>query len=121
MNRWVLMAAINVFLLIAGCFLPPVAIILMCMPVLTPVLESNNFDLIWFAIIMTVNLEIGLITPPVGLNLFVLRGVAPEIPIGVILRGSLPFVVIMLLFMVLMSIFPEIVTWLPDKVMGPGR
>lgn len=121
MNRWVLMAAINVFLLIAGCFLPPVAIILMCMPVLTPVLEANNFDLIWFAIIMTINLEIGLITPPVGLNLFVLRGVAPEIPIGVILRGSLPFVIIMLLFMVLMSAFPEIATWLPDKVMGPGR
>ncbi|MBN9261247.1 MAG: TRAP transporter large permease [Hyphomicrobium sp.] len=121
MNRWVLMAAINVFLLVAGCFLPPVAIILMCMPVLTPVLEANNFDLIWFAIIMTVNLEIGLITPPVGLNLFVLRGVAPDIPIGVILRGSMPFVIIMLLFMVLMSVFPEIVTWLPDKVMGPGR
>jgi tripartite ATP-independent transporter DctM subunit len=121
MNRWVLLAAINVFLLIAGCFLPPVAIILMCMPVLTPVLEANNFDLIWFAIIMTVNLEIGLITPPVGLNLFVLRGVAPEIPIGVILRGSMPFVIIMILFIVLMAIFPEIVTWLPDKVMGPGR
>ncbi len=121
LNRWVLMAAINVFLLIAGCFLPPVAIILMCMPVLTPVLEANNFDLIWFAIIMTVNLEIGLITPPVGLNLFVLRGVAPDIPIGVILRGSMPFVVIMALFIVLMSIFPEIATWLPDKVMGPGR
>ena len=121
MNRWVLMAVINVFLLIAGCFLPPVAIILMCMPILTPVLEANNFDLIWFAIIMTINLEIGLITPPVGLNLFVLRGVAPEIPIGVILRGSLPFVIIMLVFMVLMSVFPEIATWLPDKVMGKGR
>lgn len=121
MDRWVLMIAISVFLLIAGCFLPPVAIILMCMPVLTPVLEANNFDLIWFAIIMTVNLEIGLITPPVGLNLFVLRGVAPDIPIGAILRGSMPFVGIMILFMVLMSVFPEIVTWLPDKVMGPGR
>lgn len=121
MNRWVLMAAINVFLLIAGCFLPPVAIILMCMPILTPVLEANNFDLIWFAIVMTINLEIGLITPPVGLNLFVLRGVAPDIPIGVILRGSLPFVIIMLLFIVLMSVFPEIATLLPDKVMGPGQ
>ncbi len=121
MNRWLLMVAINIFLLIAGCFLPPVAIILMCMPILTPVLEANNFDLIWFAIIMTINLEIGLITPPVGLNLFVLRGVAPDIPIGVILRGSLPFVIIMLLFMVLLSVVPEIVTWLPDKVMGPGR
>jgi len=121
LDRWVMMAFINVFLLVAGCFLPPVAIILMCMPILTPVLEANNFDLIWFAIIMTINLEIGLITPPVGLNLFVLRGVAPDIPIGVILRGSVPFVIIMMLFMVLMSVFPEIATWLPDTVMGKGR
>lgn len=121
MNRWALLAAINVFLLIAGCFLPPVAIILMCMPVLMPVLEANDFDLIWFAVIMTINLEIGLITPPVGLNLFVLRGVAPEIPIGTILKGSLPFVLLMLGFMVVLSIFPELATWLPDTVMGKGR
>ena len=121
LNRWVLMAAINVFLLIAGCFLPPVAIILMCMPILMPVLEANNFDLIWFAVIMTINLEIGLITPPVGLNLFVLRGVAPDVPIGTILRGSIPFVLIMMMFMVVLSIFPELALWLPDTVMGKGR
>ncbi len=121
MNRWVLMLSINVFLLIAGCFLPPVAIILMCMPILVPVLEANQFDLIWFAVIMTINLEVGLITPPVGLNLFVLRGVAPDIPIGTILKGSLPFVIIMLLFMVVLCLVPELATWLPDKVMGKGR
>jgi tripartite ATP-independent transporter DctM subunit len=121
MNRWLLMFAINVFLLIAGCFLPPVAIILMCMPVLTPVLEANGFDLIWFAVMLTINLEVGLITPPVGLNLFVLRGVAPDIPIGTILKGSMPFVAIMLLFMVVLSAFPELATWLPDLVMGKGR
>ena len=118
LNRWVLLSAIFVFLLIAGCFLPPVAIILMIMPVLTPVLEANDFDLIWFAVLLTINMEIGLITPPVGLNLFVLKGVVPHVSIKDILMGSMPFVVIMIVFSVIMAIFPEIATWLPSKAMG---
>ena len=77
LNKWALMISINAFLLLAGCFLPPVAIILMVMPILTPVLEAQGFDLIWFAVILTINMEIGLITPPVGLNLYVLKGVRP--------------------------------------------
>ena len=120
LNRWVLMFFINLFMLILGCFLPPVAIILMLMPILTPVLEANNFDLIWFAVLLTINMEVGLITPPVGLNLYVLRGVAPQVSLPTILRGSMPFVFLMLAFMVLMSFFPGIATWLPDKLMGPG-
>ncbi len=121
LNRWVLLFAINLFLLLMGCFLPPVAIILMLMPILTPVLEANNFDLIWFAVLLTINLEVGLITPPVGLNLYVLRGVAPEIPLGTVLRGSIPYVIIMMGFMVLLCFVPGIATWLPDKLMGPGH
>jgi C4-dicarboxylate transporter, DctM subunit len=118
LNRWVLLAAISVFLLIAGCFLPPVAIILMIMPLLQPVLEANNFDLIWFAVILTINMEIGLITPPVGLNLFVLKGVVPGVSIKDILYGSIPFVLIMMIFTVVLAIFPELVLWLPNKAMG---
>ena len=118
LNRWVLLFAINVFLLIAGCFLPPVAIILMVMPILSPVLEANNFDLIWFAVILTINMEVGLITPPVGLNLYVLKGVAPQVPLATVLKGSLPFVLIMFGTMVLLSIFPELALWLPNQTMG---
>jgi len=118
LNRWVLMLAINVFLLVAGCFLPPVAIILMVMPILTPVLEAANFDLIWFAVILTINMEVGLITPPVGLNLYVLKGVAPDVPLPTVLKGSLPFVLLMFLAMLLISVFPEIVLWLPSRMMG---
>lgn len=118
LNRWVLLGAISVFLLIAGCFLPPVAIILMIMPVLTPVLEANNFDLIWFAVVLTINMEIGLITPPVGLNLFVLKGVVPQVSIKDILYGSMPFVVIMILFTVILAIFPQLALWLPNQAMG---
>ncbi|MDH4114680.1 MAG: TRAP transporter large permease [Burkholderiaceae bacterium] len=118
MNRWVLLFAINVFLLVAGCFLPPVAIILMVMPILTPVLEAADFDLIWFAVILTINMEVGLITPPVGLNLYVLKGVAPDVPLPTVLKGSLPFVLLMFLAMVLISLFPEIALWLPGKMMN---
>jgi C4-dicarboxylate transporter, DctM subunit len=118
LDRWVLMLAINVFLLVAGCFLPPVAIILMVMPILTPVLEAANFDLIWFAVILTINMEVGLITPPVGLNLYVLKGVAPEVPLPTVLKGSLPFVLLMFLAMVLISVFPAIALWLPSRMMG---
>lgn len=121
LNRWVLLLAINLFLLLAGCFLPPVAIILMVMPILTPVLEANQFDLIWFAVILTINMEVGLITPPVGLNLYVLKGVAPEVSLPTVLLGSLPFVLLMLLAMVLIAVFPGIALWLPDTLMGSGR
>jgi len=118
MNRWTLLFAINVFLLVAGCFLPPVAIILMVMPILTPVLEAANFDLIWFAVILTINMEVGLITPPVGLNLYVLKGVAPDVPLPTVLKGSAPFVLLMFLAMVLISVFPGIALWLPSRMMG---
>ena len=118
LNRWVLLVAINVFLLVAGCFLPPVAIIVMVMPILTPVLEAAGFDMIWFAVILTINLEVGLITPPVGLNLYVLKGVAPEVPLPTVLKGSLPFVLLMFLAMVLISFVPELAVWLPSKMMN---
>ena len=118
MNRWVLLAVIQALLLVAGCFLPPVAIILMLMPILQPVLEANGFDMIWFAVLLTINLEVGLITPPVGLNLYVLRGVVPDTPLLTILRGSFPFVLIMLAFMVVLCFVPGLATWLPDLAMG---
>jgi TRAP-type C4-dicarboxylate transport system permease large subunit len=92
----------------------------MIMPILTPVLEAAQFDLIWFAVVLTINLEIGLITPPVGLNLYVLRGVAPQIPLPVVLKGSMPFVFIMLFAIVLLALFPDIALWLPNQMMGFG-
>jgi C4-dicarboxylate transporter DctM subunit len=118
LSTWVLLLAINGFLLLAGCFLPPVAIIVMVMPILTPVLEAANFDLIWFAVILTINMEVGLITPPVGLNLYVLKGVAPDVPLTTVLKGSFPFVLLMFGTIALLTIFPEIALWLPNRMMG---
>jgi len=120
-NRWVLMLMINLFLLVAGCFLPPVAIILMTAPILYPIVTHSGFDPYWFAVIFTINMEIGLITPPVGLNLFVINGIAPDVRLPVILRGALPFVLLMAAGIVLLCFFPGIVTWLPDLLMGPVK
>jgi len=118
-NRWVLMLIINIFLLVAGFFLPPVAVILMTAPVLLPILQAASFDPYWFAVILTINLEIGLITPPVGLNLFVINSIAPEISLKTILVGSLPYMLCMVLAIVLLCFFPWIATALPDALMGP--
>jgi len=119
-NRWLLMALINAFLLVAGMFLPPVAIILMTAPILLPIVTQAGFDPYWFAVVLTINMEIGLITPPVGLNLFVINGITPDIKLPAILRGALPFVLLMVFGIVLLCVFPGIVTWLPDLLMGPA-
>jgi tripartite ATP-independent transporter DctM subunit len=118
-NRWVVLLWINVFLLIAGCFLPPVAVILMTAPTLLPIVESLGFNAIWFGIVLTINMEIGLITPPVGLNLYVINGIAPDVRLPTILWGALPFVLCMVLGIVLLCLFPQIALWLPEALMGP--
>ncbi|WP_302139461.1 TRAP transporter large permease [Halomonas alkalicola] len=117
-NRWVLMGIINVFLLVAGFFLPPVAVIVMTAPILLPIILAADFDPYWFAVILTINLEIGLITPPVGLNLFIIKGIAPDISLRNILMGSLPYALCMVLGIVLLCFFPGIALWLPNLIMG---
>ncbi len=117
-NPWVLMLAVNIFLIIAGFFLPPVAVILMAAPILLPIITTAGFDPIWFAVVLTINMEIGLISPPVGLNLYVINGIAPDISLKTILKGSLPFVACMIIAIILLCVFPNIATWLPEAVMG---
>ncbi|HUF56830.1 MAG TPA: TRAP transporter large permease [Thermohalobaculum sp.] len=117
-SRWVMMGYINLFLLVAGFFLPPVAVILMTAPTLLPIITSLGFDPIWFAIILTINMEIGLITPPVGLNLYVINSIAPDVRLPTILKGTIPFFLLMVLAIVLLSIFPGLALWLPNAMMG---
>ena len=116
-NRWLILLAINVLLLVAGCFLPPAAIILMTTPILMPILRAAQFDPVWFGVILTINMELGLITPPVGLNLFVINGITPDVKLGTILKGAFPFMLCMVLAIVILCVFPELATWLPQKVM----
>ncbi|MBD3610751.1 MAG: TRAP transporter large permease [Gammaproteobacteria bacterium] len=120
-NKWVLLAFINLLLLVAGLFLPPVAVILMTTPTLLPIVEAAGFDPIWFGVMLTINMEIGLITPPVGLNLYVINSIAPNVKLQTVLRGALPFMMMMIIGIVLLAIFPGIATWLPDYLMGPQK
>jgi C4-dicarboxylate transporter, DctM subunit len=120
-NPWLLLFYVNLFLLVCGFFLPPVAVIVMVAPILLPVILAAGFDPYWFAVVLTINMEIGLISPPVGLNLYVINSIAPEIKLQTILKGSLPYVGCMVVAILLLCFFPGIATWLPDMVMGPGR
>ena len=118
LGKWGIIVVINILLLILGCFIPPAAVILMVAPLLLPIIQGLGFDPIWFAVIMTVNLEIGLVTPPVGLNLYVVKNIAPDVPMSQVLLGVTPFVIIDLLVIVLLCIWPELAIWLPNKMIG---
>jgi C4-dicarboxylate transporter DctM subunit len=121
MNRWALMAMINVFLLVCGFFIPPAAIILMTAPILYPIIKAAGFDPVWFGVILTINMEIGLIHPPVGLNIYIVSAIAPDVPVTRIMWGTIPYVLCMMLAIVILCVFPEIATWLPDHMMGGAK
>ena len=120
-NRWVLMFMINLFLLVCGFFIPPAAIILMTSPILLPIITAAGFDPVWFGVILTINMEIGLIHPPVGLNIYIVNAIAPDVPVTKVMWGTLPYVICMMLAIVILCIFPEIATWLPNHLMGGGK
>lgn len=110
---------IMVLYVILGCFLDPASILVLTIPVLYPIIEKLGFNPIWFGILATINMEMGNITPPVGLNLFVIKSIAPpEVKMSEIVRGSLPFVGILAVGLVLVMIFPQIALWLPESMLG---
>src|SRR4249919_3596108 len=113
LSRWVLLTAILLFVMVLGFFLPPVSIIVMTAPIILPPLKAAGFDLIWFGVIMTIVMEMGLIHPPVGLNIFVINNIAPDIPVSDIVWGVMPFIVLMALGIVILCLFPGIALWLP--------
>lgn len=117
LSKWVLLGAVVVFVIVLGFFLPPVSIILMTAPIILPPLRAAGFDLIWFGVIMTIVMEMGLIHPPVGLNIFVIKSIAPDIRLSDIIWGTLPFLFLMFLGILLLSVFPEIAMWLPEIAM----
>lgn len=118
LSRWLLLAMVLLMVVVLGFFLPPVSIILMTAPLILPPLRAAGFDLIWFGVLMTIVMEMGLIHPPVGLNIFVIRNVAPDIPLRQIVLGVLPFVGLMALAVLILCLLPSIATALPDAVLG---
>jgi tripartite ATP-independent transporter DctM subunit len=120
-NKWVLMFLINIFLLVCGFFIPPAAIILMTSPILLPIITAAGFDPVWFGVILTINMEIGLIHPPVGLNIYIVSSIAPDVPVTKVMLGTIPYVLCMMLAILLLCVFPDIATWLPDHLMGVAK
>lgn len=106
--------AMNLLMLILGMMLETVSIILLTMPLVTPILVALNIDPIWYAIILTVNMTMALITPPVGMNLYVINGLREDISMSDIIQGVWPFIILMTFMLILAMAFPQMSLWLPS-------
>jgi len=118
LSKWTLFLAVSTLVVILGFFLPPVSIILMTAPIILPPLRAQGFDLIWFGVVMSVIMEMGLIHPPVGLNIFVINNIAPDIPLKDVVWGTIPFVFLIMFAVLLLCIFPQLVLGMPDYFFG---
>jgi len=106
--------SLNILMLLLGCILETVSIVLLTMPLVAPIMHVLGIDPIWYAIVLTVNMEIALITPPVGMNLYVLSALDKDIRMVDTIKGISPFIVILLAFLLLTILFPAMSTWLPS-------
>jgi tripartite ATP-independent transporter DctM subunit len=114
-SPYLILIALTIIYLFLGCILDSAGIIILTVPIVYPLIKTLGFNPIWFGVYFTVLIEIGLITPPVGLNVYVLAGVS-DIPMGTIFRGILPFFFIFALFLFLLIMFPNMALWLPGMM-----
>ncbi len=112
----IILLAIMVLLIGLGMFVDAVSLIVVTTPILLPLITGLGYDPLWFGIILVMNLEIAVVTPPVGLNLYTLKGVCPFLSIEEIIRSSIPFVLIQFIVLVLFTLFPSVSLWLPDTL-----
>ncbi|UCE35813.1 MAG: TRAP transporter large permease subunit [Deltaproteobacteria bacterium] len=112
----VVMGMIIMVYLIGGCFMDALGLILLTVPIIFPVAVSLGFDPIWFGIIITRVSEIGVITPPVGINVYVMKGVATDVPLSTIFRGILPFLAADVVSVGLLLFIPQIALFLPSII-----
>jgi TRAP-type C4-dicarboxylate transport system permease large subunit len=114
LGPWVVLAIVIVFYLVLGMFLEPVSMTFITLPTIFPLMQAAGFDLVWFGIVYTITMEIAVLTPPVGLNLYVIQGISRgTIAIGEVITGCLPFIASMCVLIALLIAVPEIATWLP--------
>ncbi len=116
LNRYTIFGLIVLMIYVLGCFIDGMSILLILTPVVAPVMSALGFDLVWFGIIFVIGIEVSLLTPPVGMNLFVLKGIAPDARMEDIILGALPYVLILTLGIVIFSVWPELALWLPNAV-----
>ena len=114
MNRYLVLTAILIVYLMLGCIMDPGSMIILTIPIVFPLIQSLGFNPIWFGVIIVMVAEIGTITPPVGLNVFVVKAVAPEVPITKIFRGILPFWTVDMVRLLILVSIPQISLFLPN-------
>jgi len=108
-----IMGLIVFIYLIGGCFMDAMALVVLTVPVIYPVVVRLGFDPIWFGVIIVLVSEMGVITPPVGVNVYVIKGIAPEIPLEKIFRGIFPFLMAIIINTVILIVFPKLALILP--------
>ena len=111
------MAVILFGYLLLGSLMEAFAVMVITVPIVTPLVLSLGYDLVWWGIIMLIVVEVGMIHPPLGLNVFVLKSITPDVPLWTIYKGVLPFCVADLIKLVLMVLIPAITLWLPSTMM----
>lgn len=114
---WQVIVVINIIYLILGCLIDPITITLLTIPIFVPLIISLGMDPIWFGVMFVVNTQIGLITPPMGVDLFAVKTIF-NIPTGDIIRGVIPFLISEIIFLALIAAFPPISLWLPNMMVG---
>ncbi len=115
-NRYIIIFVFVILYLILGAVLSALGMVLLTLPFVFPIILSLGFDRVWFGIFLVIMTEVALLTPPIGVNVFILNKVAPNIPLGTMFRGSAPFVIITLLVLALLVTFPQLVLWLPQRL-----
>jgi len=115
-DRYVILMLILVFYIVLGCIMDVVAGMIVTLPVFFPVIQTLSFDPIWFGVLLVIVMEMGLVTPPVGLNLFAISAVAKNIPMTTVMRGILPFIGALIVCLILVMLFPEIALFLPALI-----
>ncbi|MFK5977915.1 MAG: TRAP transporter large permease [Rhizobiaceae bacterium] len=109
-----IMAVILLIYMVMGCFLDALAMILLTIPIFFPIIIDLGFDPVWFGIIVVMVVELGMITPPIGMNVFVIKGMAPDVKLSSIYKGVMPFVIAQLILILIVFLLPEIILWLPE-------
>jgi tripartite ATP-independent transporter DctM subunit len=112
-SPYVVMAGIMLILVLLGCLVDAASLLLVVTPILVPAITELGFSPLWFGVLLVVNLEIAVITPPVGLNLYTMKSVVPELDLADIFRGIAPYILIEGVLLVMMIAWPELATWLP--------
>jgi len=117
-SPYLVLIGINLLLIVLGCVMDPAGILLVTIPILVPVIKALGFDPVWFGVMFVVNMELAQITPPLGLNLYIIKSIAPpDVTLKDILFGAAPFMVLDLIGLVLVILFPSIILWLPSTMM----